>query len=248
MPLETKMPDGWESIRHSTCRTAGTVGQAHRSALSLANPQVKVQLPEQGAMECIAESLPVGLRPASPLRSASKGLLRCKTGLDPKTYGEVRCTGHLRAPSCHRRGDGRCAFLKSPEYRQMTEKRCPGFAVKDWYMGFDEFWAAYPRKVGKLKARKVWQKLAPDADLRLAIQAALEWQSRSVQWTRDGGQFIPHPTTWLTQGRWDDEPVMRAPEPVKTVWDTCPHQPVCSSTWRCHQRVALDAMKAGTGV
>ena len=25
------------------------------------------------------------------------------------------------------------------------------------------------------------------------------------QWQKEGGRFIPNPTTWLNQGRWDDE-------------------------------------------
>lgn len=38
------------------------------------------------------------------------------------------------------------------------------------------------------------------------VLAAVEQQKRSEQWQKDGGQFIPHPATWLNQGRWDDEP------------------------------------------
>lgn len=34
---------------------------------------------------------------------------------------------------------------------------------------------------------------------------ALEEQKKSLQWTKDGGQFVPHPTTWLNQERWEDE-------------------------------------------
>lgn len=37
------------------------------------------------------------------------------------------------------------------------------------------------------------------------ILAALRWQALSEQWQRDGGQFIPHPATYLNQGRWKDE-------------------------------------------
>jgi hypothetical protein len=29
----------------------------------------------------------------------------------------------------------------------------------------------------------------------------------SAEWTKDGGQFIPHPATWLNQKRWEDEPM-----------------------------------------
>ena len=37
--------------------------------------------------------------------------------------------------------------------------------------------------------------------------AAVEQHCASEQWQKDGGQFIPHPRTWLHQGRWKDEGV-----------------------------------------
>jgi len=72
--------------------------------------------------------------------------------------------------------------------------------------GFDEFWAAYPKKVGKGDARKAWQKIRPSRDLLEKILEAIESQLDSWQWRRDSGQFIPHPATWLNQSRWEDEP------------------------------------------
>jgi len=71
--------------------------------------------------------------------------------------------------------------------------------------GFAEFWAAYPRKIGKDAARKAFAKRKPDGDLLSEMLAAIRVQTQSEQWCKDGGQFIPHPSTWLTQGRWGDE-------------------------------------------
>ena len=34
---------------------------------------------------------------------------------------------------------------------------------------------------------------------------ALEAQKKSLQWSKEGGQYIPNPTTWLNQERWEDE-------------------------------------------
>ena len=34
---------------------------------------------------------------------------------------------------------------------------------------------------------------------------ALKRAMASLQWTKDGGEFIPHPATWLQQARWLDE-------------------------------------------
>ncbi len=67
---------------------------------------------------------------------------------------------------------------------------------------FEDFWLAYPRKVGKLAAKREWERIRPTPELIARIAKALEWQSE----TWDDPQYIPHPRTWLHQGRWDDEP------------------------------------------
>lgn len=71
--------------------------------------------------------------------------------------------------------------------------------------GFDRFWQAYPRKVGKLAALKIWQRLSPTEHTIEIMLTALQWQKETEQWKKDNGQFIPHPSTWLNQGRWLDE-------------------------------------------
>ena len=72
---------------------------------------------------------------------------------------------------------------------------------------FDLFWQAYPRKTAKGLARKAWAKLAPDTATVQQMLDALVWQKLQPQWLKDGGQYIPMPTTWLNQERWEDEPV-----------------------------------------
>jgi len=68
--------------------------------------------------------------------------------------------------------------------------------------GFDEFWSLYPNKVGKEAARKAWAKAKPGID---NVLHALGWQINSEQWKKNGGQFIPNPSTYINQGRWQDE-------------------------------------------
>ena len=68
-------------------------------------------------------------------------------------------------------------------------------------VGFAEFWAAYPAKVGKGAAEKAWRKERPDLD---AVLSAIKVQSASDKWRKDGGQYIPNPATWLNQRRWED--------------------------------------------
>jgi uncharacterized protein YdaU (DUF1376 family) len=71
--------------------------------------------------------------------------------------------------------------------------------------GFDEFWMAYPRKTGKKPALKQWQRIKPDPELTQAIVSSVRRHVESRDWLKDGGQFIPHPSTFLSQERWTDE-------------------------------------------
>ena len=70
---------------------------------------------------------------------------------------------------------------------------------------FDEFWKLYPKKVGKQAAKNSWKRIKPNAELFDRILAAVQKAKNSAQWTRNNGQYIPNPATWLNQGRWDDE-------------------------------------------
>ena len=70
---------------------------------------------------------------------------------------------------------------------------------------FEEFWKAYPKKKAKDDAKKAFDKRKPDQQLLENMLAAIEVQAASDDWTKDGGQFIPYPATWLNQARWDDE-------------------------------------------
>lgn len=69
---------------------------------------------------------------------------------------------------------------------------------------FEQFWAAYPRRVGKGDAFKAWIQTEsirpPLEDLLAAILAA----QRCKQW-QDGAEFIPYPATWLRRWGWCDE-------------------------------------------
>ena len=67
---------------------------------------------------------------------------------------------------------------------------------------FERFWSVYPRKIGKQSAKRAFERVKVPLE---TLVTAIERQKCSDQWTRDNGQYIPHPTTWLNQGRWDDE-------------------------------------------
>lgn len=67
---------------------------------------------------------------------------------------------------------------------------------------FDEFWSKYPKKVAKSSAKKAFEKVSAPLETLLT---AIDRQKCSEQWSKDNGQFIPNPATWLNQERWNDE-------------------------------------------
>lgn len=69
--------------------------------------------------------------------------------------------------------------------------------------GGDEFWAQYPKKRSKGQAERAWVKIKPDEQLFKAILDGLERAKTSVEWQKDGGQYIPYPSTWLNAKGWE---------------------------------------------
>ena len=68
--------------------------------------------------------------------------------------------------------------------------------------GFAEFWERYPRRIGKAAARKAYVKalkVASHDEIMLGLSQQISSLASREQ------QFIPHPSTWLNQERWNDD-------------------------------------------
>ena len=99
--------------------------------------------------------------------------------------------------------DGKCP--RNPIQSESNPNPNPnpkGSADADRAADFERFWDSYPNKVNKQGAKKAFMKVDVPVDVLLC---ALENHKQSAQWVKDGGQFIPHPTTWLNQRRWESE-------------------------------------------
>lgn len=77
-------------------------------------------------------------------------------------------------------------------------------AVSDAPAGFDEFWMIYPKKVAKQDAMKAWKALKPNEALRAGIIADIT-KRLDGEWSGKELRYIPNPTTYLHQRRWEDE-------------------------------------------
>lgn len=70
---------------------------------------------------------------------------------------------------------------------------------------FDEFYDnAYPRKVGRRKARDAFFAAANRADPEAIIEGA---RRLAEDPNLPEPQYVPHPTTWLNRDGWDDDPL-----------------------------------------
>lgn len=100
-------------------------------------------------------------------------------------------------------------FSSSNQEGQIEEKieeiEENGEEVEEIEKMFLAFWQAYPKKKAKADAHARWMKMKPSRALLQIMLTAIEEQKKSKEWTKDGGQYIPYPATWLHRGQWEDE-------------------------------------------
>lgn len=129
----------------------------------------------------------------------------------------VRKTSGSKPDKIRNRGEERREEKSNtplPPVGGSVEKPARARKLKDEHPHFAAFWSAYPLKVAKAKASAAFAKINPDDGMLARMLAALDWQKKSAKWTKDNGEYIPHPATWLNAARWDDQPdVKLAPPP-----------------------------------
>lgn len=70
---------------------------------------------------------------------------------------------------------------------------------------FEKFWKLYPRKVNKFKTEEWFKKNNPGDKLFDVMMKRLQRYNLSEEWAKENGKYIPYPTTWLNQKRWEDD-------------------------------------------
>ncbi len=102
---------------------------------------------------------------------------------------------------------------------------------------FEIFWRVFPRKIGKLDARTCYERargLATAKQILDGVEGYKAAKPEYADWC--------HPSTFLNQGRWMDEPDEK---PVAVSWQTrCPHEPVCGNATNCQNLRSIAEFKA----
>ena len=70
---------------------------------------------------------------------------------------------------------------------------------------FDRFWKAYPRKEGKPKALRTFEKLKITEEMLEQVLAELERQAKLKDWKHINVKYIPLAQTWLNRRDWEED-------------------------------------------
>jgi hypothetical protein len=98
--------------------------------------------------------------------------------------------------------DKNISVLDKPKRKRSTS----GLTI-ELQESFSIFWSAYPKHEARVMAEKAWLKISPQNGLVETICTAVEKFKQSPKWTKDNGEYIPMPSTWLNQRRWEDESI-----------------------------------------
>lgn len=199
--LLQSLPDDWKLTISGMATLAGTGKDQIRSGLKELL-QVGYLVMEQSHDEAgkFAGNIFI-LQEEAPLTPLSENPTTVEQKIDPLSEN----------PTTGKPDDGKTVDGKPDANKIIINKRInkppivPQGTGELWVL-FDRFWDAYPRKEAKAKARKAWEKLAPDRALCQKMAKALNMQKLSEQWQRDHGRYIPLPASWLNGRRWEDEP------------------------------------------
>jgi len=92
-----------------------------------------------------------------------------------------------------------CAKPKVLVLDQVEEKR------KFLLESFERFFKEYPKKKNRKKSLSVWLRINPSPEGAEAIISAVKNQRNQLDWIKEDGKYIPLPSKWLEEERWDDE-------------------------------------------
>lgn len=122
-----------------------------------------------------------------------------KKGGRPKKLNKAKVISSLSETKAKSKQEEEKEVELKEEVKEEVKKKALK-PLSEYSDDFVKFWSAYPAKTGKGDAWKSWQKMNPQIE---KVIEAIQWQINSKKWI-DG--YIPNPSTYLNQRRWEDEP------------------------------------------
>lgn len=165
---------------------------------------------EVGADLHVDHVVPVSRGGSSDPENLVCSCAKCNTSKKDKTPSEWarnpagnaprrKCTPHMDAETPHM--DVKNPAGNAPEPSRTIKNHQKTSSTRQ--NRFDEFWAVYPKKVGKPAAKKNFDRAVKAGADPGEIIAGANRYAVSVAGKESG--FVKHPQGWLTDGRWSDE-------------------------------------------
>ena len=117
-------------------------------------------------------------------------------------WAAARATLNANAMQTH--SEGNATGMPTTNHKPLTINHKPRTTNKPSNEGFELFYEAYPKKVAKSAALKAWVAANINADMVPVILTDIATRSQGRDWTKEDGQFVPNPATYINQRRWED--------------------------------------------
>lgn len=126
----------------------------------------------------------------------------------------IKCTSASSAPVPVHLTHQSPVHLAHPESKRIEPIKEPNISCTQsrTISSFESFWKLYPSRKAKKKCQEIWKRRKLD-DIGDYIIEKLEHQLKNDKQYKDG-IYIPNPSTYLNQDRWEDE-VTSAQETIK---------------------------------
>lgn len=147
----------------------------------------------------------VGVKSEKARLSALQRWAHIKQGRADKSQCDENANAHLEDANAS--SDDAKAIKSDATQDPLPETRDPLHTNQEKIDLFEALWKIYPRKKNKGDAKKAWKKIKSPVETLELIKHALNWQTKSIEWTKEGGQYIPYPSSYLNSEGWLDEPV-----------------------------------------
>jgi hypothetical protein len=164
--------------------TASLIGLPHDAARSIA----KI---------CAWDWAAKGLVPSSPMGAVKAAMISHVRSLQPDNRNSGRT--FMEAAS---RSNGRTEALC-----ESAPASCP--SENEVRKNFEAFWAAFPRKIRKEDAQRLFLKIVSGKHEHHATAETIVLGAEADKAKRPNPDYVPNPVKWLDEGRWNDEDLSR---------------------------------------
>ena len=97
-----------------------------------------------------------------------------------------------------------CPHAEEEKEKEKEKETPPIVPPGDGRASFASFWKVYPKKEGRSAAEKAWLRLAPDEETVERIHTYLAARSRTEEWLKENGRFVPRADNFLHRRCWED--------------------------------------------